>query len=183
MSFNHQITQSPDHTIRRWLLTCAVLEWLALSVWTGGLIIIIAVVIPAVFNSFGMEPGGRFLTRTFDGYNRMVLAAMALMGGALAGRVWLAQSRGISQAWPGRTEAILFGIMVLVAVAIIAWLGPESVSLQEAAFAAKDEAARKAAYDAFFRVHTIVRALYIVNLGLGIGLMAVKLKSYMRKDA
>jgi hypothetical protein len=169
--------------VSKGLLTCAVLEWLALSVWTGGLLIIIAVVIPAVFNSFGMEPGGRFLTRTFDGYNRMVLVAMALMGGAFAGRAWLAQSSGLSQAGPGRTEAILFGIMVLAAVAIIAWLGPESVNLQEEAFAAKDESARKAAYAAFFRVHTIVRALYIVNLGLGIGLMAVKLKSYMRRDA
>jgi hypothetical protein len=113
----------------------------------------------------------------------MVLVVMALMGGAFAWRAWLAQSSGLSQAGPGRTEAILFGIMVLAAVTIIAWLGPESVNLQEEAFAAKDESARKAAYAAFFRVHTIVRALYIVNLGLGIGLMAVKLKSYMRRDA
>ncbi|MFM8540221.1 MAG: DUF4149 domain-containing protein [Nitrospira sp.] len=161
------------------LLTCLALDWLALAVWTGGLIIIVAVVIPAVFNSFGMEPGGRFLTRTFDGYNRAVLVAMALMGGALAGRAWLTQA-GEPQAQPGRAEALLFGIMVVVALAIIAWLGPESVILQEEAFAVKDDTARKIAYAAFFKVHTVVRALYILNLGLGIALMVVKLKSYVK---
>ncbi len=143
---------------------------------------IVAVVIPTVFNSFGMEAGGRFLTRTFDGYNRIVLVAMAVMGGTLAARVWLAQTAGLPSAIPGRTEAILFGTMVLVAILIIAVLGPQSIALQEEAFAARDEAARKIAYDAFFRVHTIVRGLYLVNLGLGIGLMTVKLKSFLRKE-
>jgi len=173
---------SEPRALSKWLVACATFEWLGMAVWTGGLIIIVAVVIPAVFNSFGMEPGGRFLTRTFDGYNRAVLVSMALMGGALAGRTWLAQA-GLPQAQPGRTEAVIFGTMVLVALTIIAWLGPESITLQEEAFAAREEAARKTAYAAFFKVHTVVRALYIMNLGLGIGLMAVKLKSYMRKDA
>lgn len=163
------------------MVFCTALDFLALSVWTGGLIIIVAAVIPAVFNSFNMEAGGRFLTRTFDGYNRLVLVAMATMGGTIAARMWLAQANGWPNAVPGRVETILFGAMVLVAVLIIAVLGPQSVTLQEEAFATKDEAARKAAYDAFFRVHMIVRGLYIVNLGLGIGLMTVKLKSLLRK--
>ena len=78
---------------------------------------------------------------------------------------------------------MLFGSMVLVAVLIIAVLGPQSAVLQEAAFATRDEAARKTAYDAFFRVHMIVRALYLVNLGLGVVLMVVKLKSWFRKES
>jgi len=164
------------------MLVCATLDFLALAVWTGGLIVIVAAVIPAVFNSFGMEAGGRFLTRTFDGYNRIVLVAMAVMGGTIAARVWLAQTTGLPGAMPGRTEAMLFGLMVLAAISIIAVLGPQSIALQAEVFAAKDEAARKTAYDAFFRVHTIVRGLYLVNLGLGIGLMAVRLKSFLKKE-
>lgn len=163
------------------MLICVTLDFLALAVWTGGLIVIVAVVIPTVFNSFSMEAGGRFLTRTFDGYNRVVLVAMAIMGGTLAARMWLAPTAGPTNAFPGRTEAILFGTMVLVAILIMTVLGPQSVALQEEAFAAKDETTRKIAYDAFFRVHMIVRGLYLVNLGLGIGLMTVRLKSFLKK--
>jgi len=82
---------------------------------------------------------------------------------------------------PGRLETIVFGAMVLVATLIIAVLGPQSVALQETAFATREEAARKIAYDAFFRVHMITRGLYLVNLVLGIGLMAFKLKSWLNK--
>ena len=144
---------------------------------------IIAAVIPAVFNSLGMEPGGRFLTRVFDGYNQMVLVAMAVMGGAIAVRAWGGQAGTPSRALPGRAEAMLFGAMVLVATLIIAVLGPQSVALQEAAFATKEEPARKTALDAFFRVHMIVRGLYLVNLGLGVGLVVMKLKSWINKSS
>lgn len=180
---NHQITQSPDHQIRRWLTVAYAVEMVALAVWIGGLVVIIAAVIPAVFNTFGMEQGGRFLTRVFDGYNRLVLAAMAAMGGTIAVRVWQWQAGGPSDAVPGRAEAILFGTMVLVASLIIFVLGPQSIALQEEAFGTRDESARKAAYDAFFRVHMIVRALYIANLFLGIGLLATKVKLFMKKEA
>jgi uncharacterized membrane protein len=164
------------------LLVCAVIESLALAVWIGGLIVIIAAVIPAVFNSLGMEPGGRFLTRVFDGYNRLVLVAMAAMGGTIAVRTWGFQAERPSDTVPERAEAILFGTMVLVASLTIFVLGPQSVALQEEAFGARDEGARKAAYDAFFRVHMLVRILYIVNLGLGIGLLTIKLKSFLREE-
>ena len=164
------------------LLVCAVIECLALAVWIGGLVVIIGAVIPAVFNSFGMEPGGRFLTRVFDGYNRMVLVAMAAMGGTIAIRAWGQQAGGPSNTLSGRTETILLGTMVLVASLIIFVLGPQSVALQEEAFGTKEESAQKVAYDAFFQIHRIVRGLYIVNLGLGIGLLTLKLKSFLRKD-
>ena len=162
------------------LLMCAIVECLALAIWIGGLVVIIAAVIPAVFNSFGMEPGGRFLTRVFDGYNRTVLVAMAAMGGAIAARAWTVQTEELSRAIAGRTETVLFGMMVLVASLIIFVLGPHSITLQEEAFGTKDEQARKIAYDAFFRVHMAVRGLYILNLGLGVWLFIVKLKSFMR---
>jgi len=165
------------------LLVCAVIDCLALAIWIGGLIVIIASVIPAVFNSFGMEPGGRFLTRVFDGYNRVVLVAMAAMGGTIAMRMWGQQAGGPSHAMPGRAETILFGTMVLLASLIIFVLEPQSITLQEEAFGARDESARKIAYDAFFRVHMVVRGLYIVNLILGIGLLTVKLKSFLRNGS
>jgi uncharacterized membrane protein len=165
------------------LLACAVIECLALAVWIGGLVVIIGAVIPAVFNSFGMEPGGRFLTRVFDGYNKLVLVAMAAMGGTTAVRAWMFRAGGHPDTMPGRTETVLFGTMVLVASLIIFVLGPQSIALQEEAFGTREESAQKAAYDAFFRVHMIVRALYIMNLFLGIGLLAVKLKSFLRKES
>ena len=171
------------HAPSKRVLVCAVIDCLALAIWIGGLIVIITAVIPAVFNSFGMEPGGRFLTRVFDGYNRVVLVAMAAMGGTIAVRAWGLSAGGPLNALPGRTEAMLFGAMLLVAFLIIFVLGPQSAALQEEAFGIREESARKAAYDAFFRVHMIVRGLYILNLGLGIGLLAIKLKSFLRKDA
>jgi uncharacterized membrane protein len=164
------------------MLVCAVIDCLALSVWVGGLIVIIAAVIPAVFNAFAMEPGGRFLRRVFDGYNKSVLVAMAAMAGSVAVRAWGLRAEDSPRAMPGRAEAVLFGTMVLVASLIIFVLGPQTISLQEAAFGTKDEIARKAAYDDFFRLHMIVRGLYILNLVLGIWLLTVKLKSFLRKD-
>jgi len=175
--------KSPNHQIRRWLIGAYTVEMLALAVWIGGLVVIIGAVIPAVFNSFGMEPGGRFLTRVFDGYNRLVLVAMAAMGGTIAVRGWMLQAGAHPDIMPGRAEAVLFGTMVLVASLIIFVLGPRSIALQEVAFGTREESAHKAALDAFFQVHMIVRWLYIVNLFLGIGLLTVKLKSFLRKEA
>lgn len=183
MSFDHQIAHAPDRHVLRWLTAACAIEMVALAVWIGGLIVIIGSVIPAVFNSLNMETGGRFLTRVFDGYNRLVLMAMAAMGGAVAVRTWAGRNGGSPHTLPSRMEAILFGTMVLVAVAIIFVLGPQAIALQETAFGTKDEAARKAAYEAFFRMHMVVRGLYLLNLGLGIGLVTVKLKSFLKKDA
>jgi hypothetical protein len=154
----------------------------ALAVWTGGLVVIVGAVIPAVFNSFGMEPGGRFLTKVFDGYNRLTVAAIVLLVGASSWRMWRSQSRGdgLPSASANRVETGLLTLMIALAAVIIIGVGPHSVSLQEQAFAAQGEAAKKAAYDAFFRSHMLVRALYVVNLLLGIGLLTVKVKRWTR---
>lgn len=183
MQSHRQITESAPRRIRRWLTVAYTVEMVALAVWIGGLIVIIGSVIPAVFNSFGMETGGRFLTRVFDGYNRLTLMAMAAMGGAVVVRTWALRNGGPAHALPSQMDVILFGTMVFVAVAIIFILGPQTIALQEKAFAARDEVARKAAYEAFFRMHMVVRGLYLLNLGLGIGLVMVKLTSFLKEDA
>ena len=54
-----------------WQLSCSLLELLGLMVWIGGLAVLLTTVIPAVFNTLGMETGGRFLRRVFDGYNTL----------------------------------------------------------------------------------------------------------------
>ena len=158
------------------VLTCYSLELAALAIWVGGLIVIIAAVIPAVFNSLSMEMGGRFLTRVFDGYNRLVvIAAVALI--ALGIGRWLLKKHplghmlGLSPA-----ELILLVAMFVNAGLIIFVLEPASVALQERAFATTIEGERKAAYGAFFRSHAMVRALYVLNLGLGTAMIPIKVK-------
>lgn len=168
----------PGRAPRRGLLVCHTLELVALATWVGGLVVIISTVIPAVFNSFGMEPAGRFLTRVFDGYNRAVAAAILVLAGAAAWRMWAARGGDTAVSRP---ELLLLVAMTVLAAVIGLVLGPESVRLQEHAFAAQDEGAKKAALEAFFRTHAVVRGLYLVNLGLGITLLAVKLNHWMRK--
>ncbi len=163
---------------RKGLVACHTFELTALAVWVGGLVVIIGAVIPAVFNSFGMEPGGRFLTKVFDGYNRLTGGAIVILVIAMGWRVWGARG-GSADPMAARPELILLSAMILVAGLITLWLGPWSVALQEQAFAAQGEEAKKAAYGAFFRTHTLVRGLYLLNLGLGIALLAVKAKGWV----
>jgi uncharacterized membrane protein len=139
----------------------------------GGLLVLIGAVIPAVFNTFGgQDSGGFFLTRAFEGYNRFVMGTLAV----LAATAWY-------RWWSGHTampvtcgELWLLAAMGLLVGVIILWLHPQASMLQAQAFGAKDETARKAAFEAFFRIHMPVRSLYMVNLVLGIVLMGLKVK-------
>lgn len=70
--------------------------------------------------------------------------------------------------------------MVFVAGMIIFVIGPYSITLQEAAFAAQGEVAKKAAYEAFFRIHTVVRGLYLLNLTLGVWLVTIKVNGWLK---
>lgn len=167
----------------RWrlLVLCATVEMLSLAVWTGGLIIIIADVIPAVFNSFGgTEPGGRFLTRVFSGYNGATFVCLVSLGLATAGRARINRTAGGLSMAPRKTEVVLtIGIMV-IALFIGLWLHPTAVTLQEQAFTAKDEAARKSAWDSFFFMsHTVARPVYMVNLAAGMALMVLKVRTWL----
>ncbi|HZC67473.1 MAG TPA: DUF4149 domain-containing protein, partial [Nitrospirales bacterium] len=141
----------------------------------GGLVSIIAAVIPAVFNSpITIEAVGRLLTKTFHGYDRLVLVlAGALMLSMLARRV-------VAKNLISKLELAVVGGMVMLALGLTFYLNPEVVRLQELAFATTETDAKKAAYDAFFHYHWIARALYIINLGLGMTLLCMKVRKWVQ---
>ena len=72
------------------------------------------------------------------------------------------------------------GIMMMVAVGLTFYLNPEVVRLQELAFATRETDAKKTAYDAFFHYHWIARILYLINLGLGMTLLCMKVQKWVR---
>jgi len=164
----------------RWgMVCCLTLEWLALGVWVGGLLVLIGAVIPAVFNTFGgQDSGGFFLTRAFEGYNRFVIGAIAILC-ATSWYRWWSKDPAVAV---GRGEMTLLAGMVVIAGIIILVLHPYAASLQAQAFAVKEEAARKAALEAFFRVHMPIRSLYMVNLVLGILVIGIKTKRTLFRD-
>jgi uncharacterized membrane protein len=164
----------------RWGLVCGLsLELLALGVWVGGLIVLIGAVIPAVFNSFGgQNSGGFFLTKAFEGYNRLVVAALAVLVLSMGYRWW----SGEPAAQVSRGEVIVLAGMGLIAGLIILVLHPQAAALQAEAFAAQDEQARKAAFEAFFRLHMPIRSLYMVNLVLGTALLVMKASRSCRTE-
>ncbi len=152
------------------------IEMFALTLWVGGLVVIIAVIIPAVFNSFGMEPAGRFLRRVFDGYGYLNLGILCVLS-------LIAFFRHRSY---GQDSSILFamtswewwllGGMCIVTLGILGILGPQAVALQEVAFEAVSKEEKELAYAQFFRLHMIVRALHLVNVGLAFALYILKLR-------
>ena len=164
----------------RWgMVCCLTLEWLALGVWVGGLLVLIGAVIPAVFNTFGgQDSGGLFLTQAFEGYNRFVIGAVAIMCAASWYRWW----SGDPAVAVSRSEWALLAGMVVIAGSIIVVLHPYAAALQAQAFAVKEEAARKAAFEALFRILMPVRSLYMVNLVLGILLIGIKAKRSLHRD-
>lgn len=155
------------------MVGCLILEWIALAVWVGGMVVLSGAVIPAVFNTFGgQDSGGMFLTRAFEGYHRFVIGAGAILCAALWYRRW----SGDPIMDVGRSEMIVLGVMVMTAGLIIAILHPNAVALQAQAFATKDEATKKSALEGLFRVLLPIRALYMLNLFLGLALIGIKAK-------
>ncbi len=156
-------------------------EWVALGIWVGGLVVLVAAVLPAVFNTFGgQDAGGLFLTRAFEGYNRLVVGAMAALTVGMGWRRW--------QAPPpydvSRGEGLLFALMAAVAAVIILYLHPLAAARQAEAFALKAGEGRKEAFEAFFKLHMPVRSLYIINLCLGLCLAAVRVRRMLvQKEA
>jgi len=161
------------------MVCCLTLEWLALGIWVGGLLVLIGAVIPAVFNTFGgQDSGGLFLTRAFEGYHRFVIGALAILCAASWYRWW----SGDSAVAVSRGEMMLLAGMVVIAGVIIVWLHPYAAALQSQAFAVQEEVAKKAAFEAFFRILIPVRWLYMVNLALGILLIGIKTKRSLYRD-
>jgi formate-dependent nitrite reductase membrane component NrfD len=92
------------------------------------------------------------------------MAAMAVLIAGLLWRRWVYHPVMA----PTASEIVVLGLMVCIAAIIIGVLHPRAATLQAEAFAIKDEAARRAAFEAFFKLHMPVRALYMVNLCLGV---------------
>jgi len=153
------------------MVCCLTLEWLALGIWVGGLLVLIGAVIPAVFNTFGgQDIGGLFLTQAFEGYNRFVIGTVTILCAAAWYRWW----SGDQAVAVSRGELALLAGMVLIAGIIVVVLHPYAASLQAQAFAVKEEAARKAAFEALFRILIPVRSIYMVNLAMGILLIGIR---------
>lgn len=163
-----------------WRTVCCVsLEYLALGVWVGGLIVLVGAVIPAVFNTFGgQESGGLFLTKAFEGYNRLVVVALIILISTMAYRHWVAEPA----ARVSRTEWLLLSAMGGIAGVIILVLHPQAAALQAEAFGLRDEQAKKAAFEAFFRLHKPIRSLYVVNVILGTWLLVLKAKRSWQQE-
>ena len=163
-----------------WGTVCLLtLEFLALGVWIGGLIVLVGAVIPAVFNTFGgQESGGFFLTRAFEGYNRLVVVALIVLLVVMGYRQW----RGEGAGSVSRSEWVLLSAMGGIAGLIILVLHPQAAALQAEAFGLKDEQAKTAAFEAFFRLHKPIRSLYVVNVLLGIWLLVLKTKRSLQQE-
>jgi hypothetical protein len=77
---------------------------------------------------------------------------------------------------------MVLAVMVVTAGIIIVWLHPRAATLQAQAFAVQEEAAKKAAFEALFRILMPVRWLYMINLVLGIFLIGIKAKRSLYRD-
>lgn len=162
-----------------WKLSIAILEVLCLAIWIGALTIILVAVIPAVFNTLGMETGGRFLRRVFDSYNMVTSGIVIVLVLTTVVRARSVAASGVLQE-VGRVEIVLLAALALVTTLIVMVFGPRAIELQEGAFAADGELAKKVAYDAFFRTHMIVRALHLVNAALAVSLLVVKIRGWVQ---
>jgi uncharacterized membrane protein len=164
----------------RWgMVCCLTLEWLALGVWVGGGLVLIGAVIPAVFNTFGgQDSGGLFVTRAFEGFHRFMIGALAILWATLWYRWW----SGSPIVAVGRGEMMVLAGMTVITGMIIVWLHPSAAALQTQAFAAHEEAAKKAAFEALFRMLKPIRWIYMIDLVLGILLIGIKAKRSLSWD-
>ncbi len=163
-----------------WRLSCSLLELLGLMIWIGGLAVLLTTVIPAVFNTLGMETGGRFLRRVFDGYNALTSGIVIMLIGTALFRYWRHRREPDESPPLQRSEVGLLTALACVTVLVVVVMGPQAVALQEAAFSTDSPEAKKAAFEAFFRTHMIVRALHLINAGLAVSLLAVKFRHWVR---
>lgn len=166
--------------LSRWgIVACLTCEWVALAVWIGGMVVLSGAVIPAVFNTFGgQDSGGMFLTRAFEGYHRLVIGAGAILCATLSYR-WWSGDQMLNVGW---SEMTVLAVMVGIAGLIIMVLHPNAAALQAQAFATKDETVKKAALEALFRVLMPIRSLYMLNLLLGLVLIAIKVNRSLHLD-
>ncbi len=159
-----------------WGVVGFLFELCALTLWVGGLVVIIALVIPAVFNSFGMEAAGRFLRRVFDGFGLMNVWILIVLS-VVAGIRFRAFGHNPSEMFAvSSAEWWLLAGMAIMTFTILVVLGPQAISLQEEAFEAVSKEDKDIAYAKFFRLHMIVRACHLVNFGLAASLFIAKVR-------
>ena len=163
-----------------WQLSLSLLELLGLTFWVGGLAVILTTVIPAVFNTLDMETGGRLLRRVFDGYNSLTSGIVVLLIGTASFRTWQHRKNPERNLRVARPELALLISLAAVTILIVLVLGPKAIELQELAFEAETQEAKKTAHDAFFRTHMIVRALHLINGALAISLLVVRFRHWIR---
>ena len=164
-----------------WQLSLSLAELLGLTIWIGGFVVILTTVIPSVFNTLGMEQGGRFLRKVFDGYNNLTSGIVILLLVTAALQTWKVQNMPDRILSVSREEWVLLGILVFVTGLIVIILSPKAIELQEVAFSAGTQEAKKAAYDAFFHTHMIVRTLHLLNVGVALSLLAIKFRQWLKK--
>lgn len=166
--------------VSRWgMVCCLTLEWLALGIWVGGGLVLIGAVIPAVFNTFGgQDSGGLFVTRAFEGYHRFMIGALAVLWAGLWYRWW----SGDSTVAVGQSEMLVLAGITAITGMIIVWLHPSAAALQAQAFATHEEEAKKAAFEALFRLLKPLRWIYTVDLILGIFLIGIRAKRSLDRD-
>ncbi len=165
-----------------WQRSCSLLEFLGLMMWIGGFTAILTMVVPAVFNTLDMETGGRFLRRVFDGYHTLTGGIVIVFIGTTIFRYRQYRREPERTPPPTRSEIGLVITLALVTCVIVGVLGPQTVRLQEAAFAAESQEAKQAAFDAFFQLHMIVRALHVINVGIAVSLLAVKFRQWVPRQ-
>jgi len=163
-----------------WQLSCSLLELLGLMMWIGSLTALLTMVIPAVFNTLGMETGGRFLRRVFDGYNGLTSGVVVVLIGTALFRYWKHRQEPGESLPLRRSEVGLLAVLTFVTFLVVVVLGPKAIALQEAAFTADSQETKKVALEAFFRMHMIVRALHLINAGLAVSLLVVKFRHWVR---
>lgn len=163
-----------------WQLSFSLLELLGLMMWIGSLTALLTMVIPAVFNTLGMETGGRFLRRVFDGYNSVTVGVVVVLVGTACFRYWKHRQEPNENLPLSRSEVGLLAALAFVTFLVVVVLGPKAVALQEAAFVADSQEAKKTALEAFFRMHMIVRALHLINAGVAVSLLVVKFRHWVR---
>jgi hypothetical protein len=162
-----------------WGVVGFLFELCALTLWVGGLVVIIAVVILAVFNAFGMEPAGRFLRRIFDGFGLMNVWILFLLS-VVAGMRYRAFGNNPSELFSvSSVEWWLLAGMALMTFSILGVFGPQAIALQEQAFEAISKEDKDIAYAQFFRLHMVVRACHLVNFGFAASLFIVKLRKVL----
>lgn len=165
-----------------WGVVGFLFELCALILWVGGLVVIIALVIPAVFNSFGMEPAGRFLRRVFDGFGLMNAWILIVLSVVAVIRFRAFGHNPSEMFAVSSVEWCLLAGMALMTFSILVVLGPQAITLQEEAFDAVSKEDKDIAYAKFFRLHMVVRACHLVNFGLAASLFIVKVRKALFHD-